>query len=131
MNVARHLNGSRARECDRAGRPFRIAAEVEALGTGGRGEREDVVIDVILVREVNCRALNDRQDVWDEALVALGHAPVSPFLEPGWWRIELFRIAFEVEDDIVQLRDGRVARRRRRDGSHPGIGVNPKSGTAR
>src|SRR6185436_15706981 len=72
MNVTEDLHDAGLREHYRFGVAARVATEVEGLRAR---EREDVVEDVVLVRERDHGATNHGQDMWREALVALpnGH----------------------------------------------------------
>src|SRR5690242_10617691 len=104
MNVAEHLNGSWLVERPRFRRPLGVAAEVESALPGGRRQREDVVIDVILVRKVDRGALLDRQHMWLESLVVLGD---SGMRRPGAGRAG--HGAIQIDHDVVQLRGDRIA----------------------
>ena len=107
--------------------PFGIPAEVEPLPvwSGFAREREDVVIDVVLVGKLDNGAAENREDVGDETLVALGDAAVAIALGALERGRERGRVALEVDDDVLQLSGQLVAGARRgRDGAGAGVGVD-------
>jgi hypothetical protein len=85
------------------------------------------VIDVVLVGKLDNGAPENRQDVGDEALIALGDAAAAISLGALGGCGERGGVALEVDDDVLQLRGQLVAGARRgRDGSGARVGIDPK-----
>ena len=83
------------------------------------------MIDVVLVGKLDNGAAENREDVGDETLVALGDAAVAVALGALGRRGERRRIALEVDDDVLEFRGQLVAGARRgRDGAGAGVGVD-------
>ena len=82
VNIAEDANDARPIETDRLGVARCIASEIERLG--GR-QREDVMVRLVVVREIHRRSSNDGQHVRHERLVPLIQLDphVIPLLECG------------------------------------------------
>src|SRR4029079_18709709 len=78
-----------------------------------------------LVRKIDRRADEDREDVGNEALVALRHAGVR---RRRSLRVAE-RVSLEIDDDVSQLGGNRIARTGGRQRAGAGIGIDAKART--